>query len=127
MKRCQGIGDMLEDDVEHIHQMAARIELHTGRMTNKAQQPFIHSKIEAIINNKDIKTKIELSQQSAKRVFKRRNPEKDSTIKSVKLKIERVQTRIEALEEIETKPHASLAPIKFKSKWHVGYLFFNYK
>jgi hypothetical protein len=60
--------------------------------------------------------KIELSQQSAKRVFKRRNPVKDSTIKSAKLKIERVQTRIEALEEIETKPHASLAPIKFKSK-----------
>jgi hypothetical protein len=26
MKGLQGIGDMLEDDVEHIHQMAARIE-----------------------------------------------------------------------------------------------------
>jgi hypothetical protein len=26
MKQLQGIGDMLEDDVEHIHQMAARIE-----------------------------------------------------------------------------------------------------
>jgi predicted small metal-binding protein len=26
MKGLQGIGDMLEDDVEHINQMAARIE-----------------------------------------------------------------------------------------------------
>jgi hypothetical protein len=116
MKRCQGIGDMLEDDVEHIHQMAVRIEMHTSRMPNKAQQPFIHSKIEAIQNSTDVKMKIELSQQCAKRVFKRRNSEKDSTMKRTKIKIERDQTWIEALEEIETKHHASLAPIKFKSK-----------
>ena len=47
MKRCQGIGDMLEDDVEHIHQMAARTEMHTSRMPNKAHRQFIHSEIEA--------------------------------------------------------------------------------
>jgi hypothetical protein len=38
------------------------------------------------------------------------------SMKRTKLNIERDQMRIEALEEIETKPHASLAPIKFKSK-----------
>ncbi len=54
MKRCQGIGDILEDDVEHIHQMAVSIEMNTSRMPNKAQQPFIHSKIEAIQNSADI-------------------------------------------------------------------------
>jgi hypothetical protein len=31
MKRLRGIGDMLEDDVEHIHQMAAKIETQTSR------------------------------------------------------------------------------------------------
>ena len=80
---------MLEDDGEHIHQMAV---------------------------STDIKMKIELSLQGAKQVLKWRNSEKDSTMKRTKLKIERDQTWIEALEEIETKPHASLAPIKFKSK-----------
>jgi hypothetical protein len=29
MRECEGIGDMLEDDVEHIHQIAARIEART--------------------------------------------------------------------------------------------------
>jgi hypothetical protein len=76
IKRCQGIGDMLEDSVEHIHQMAARIETCTSRMLNKAQQPFIHTKIEAIQNSTNIKMKIELSQQCAKQAFKWRNSEK---------------------------------------------------
>ncbi len=107
---------MLEDDVEHIYQMAARIEKQTSRRTNKALQPFIHSKIEAIQNCNVIKGQIESSQQSAKRVFKCRDPEKDSTIKNKKLKIERDQTRLKALEEIENKPHANLEPMKFKSK-----------
>jgi hypothetical protein len=66
MKRCQGVRDMLEDDVEHIHQMAARIEMHTSRMANEAEQPFIRSEIEAIQKSTDIKMKIELSQQCAK-------------------------------------------------------------
>ncbi len=50
MKELEGIGDMLEDDVEHIHQIAARIESRTSRMKNKTQQAFVHSKIEAIQN-----------------------------------------------------------------------------
>jgi hypothetical protein len=116
MKRCQGIGDMLEDDVEHVHQMAARIEARTSRMTNKAQQPLIHSKIEAVQNSQQIKGKIEMSQQNAKRIFKKRNPEADSFIKNAKLKSERDQIREETLKLIEMKPHSILDPIKFKSK-----------
>jgi hypothetical protein len=41
MKKCQGIRDMLEDDVEHIHQIAARIEARTSRMKNKSQEAFV--------------------------------------------------------------------------------------
>ena len=63
---------MLEDDVEHIHQMAAKIETQTSRMTNKDLQPFIHAKIEAIQNCQEFKGKIELSQQqNAKRALKK--------------------------------------------------------
>jgi hypothetical protein len=116
MKRLQGIGDMLEDDVEHIYQMAARIEKQTSRRTNKALQPFIHSKIEAIQNCQEIKGKIELSQKNAKRTFKKskkRTPEADSLLKNSKLKTERDQMRIEMLQQIETKPHSNLNPIKF--------------
>jgi hypothetical protein len=52
--------------------------------------------------------------QIGKKSYKRcRDPEKDSMMKSKKFKIERDQTRLKALEVIETKPHASLEPIKF--------------
>jgi hypothetical protein len=54
MKEFQGIGDMLEDNTEHIHQIAARMESRTSGMKNKAQQTFVHSKIEAIQNSQDI-------------------------------------------------------------------------
>jgi hypothetical protein len=48
MGHFQGIGDTLEDDVERIHQICARIELHVSRMKNKTQQALVHSKMEAI-------------------------------------------------------------------------------
>jgi hypothetical protein len=86
MWRCEGIGDMLEDDVEHIHQMAARIESRTSRMTNKALQPFLHSKIEAIQNSHVIKQQIQSSQDNAKRASKERDPEADSFIRNKKLR-----------------------------------------
>ncbi len=62
--------------------------------------------IEVMQNSTDIKMKLESSQQCARQLFKRRNPEKDSTMKSIKLKMERDQMWVEALEVIETKPHA---------------------
>jgi hypothetical protein len=71
MKRLQGIGDMLEDDVEHVYQMAARIEMQASRMNKKALEPFIHSKVETIQNSQAMKKKIALSQQHAKRAFKK--------------------------------------------------------
>ena len=107
---------MLEDDVEHIHQIAARIESRTSRMTNKALQPFLHSKIEAIQNSQVMKQQIQSSKDNAKRVFKKRNPEANSFIRNKKLKAERDQMRVEILEKIETKTHLQLDPIKFKYK-----------
>jgi hypothetical protein len=48
MRWFQGIGDTLEDDVERIHQISAKIEAHVSRMKNKNQQANVHSKMEAI-------------------------------------------------------------------------------
>jgi hypothetical protein len=66
MKELQGIGDMLDDDVEHTHQIAARIESRTSQMKNKTQQAFVHSKIEAIQNSQDIAGKLEAPPLQAK-------------------------------------------------------------
>jgi hypothetical protein len=89
MKHCQGIGDMLEDNVEHMHQLAARIESCSSRMTNNALKLFIHLKVEAIQKCQEVKGKIELSRQHAKWAFKKRNPEVVSVLKNAKLKTER--------------------------------------
>jgi hypothetical protein len=68
MRKSKGIGDMLEDDVEHIHQIAARIEARTSQMKNETQQAFVHSKIEHIQNIQEIKAKLESSQKSKKKL-----------------------------------------------------------
>jgi hypothetical protein len=38
---------MLEDDVEHIHKKAAKIESGIGCMKNKEHQAIVHSRLEA--------------------------------------------------------------------------------
>jgi hypothetical protein len=43
MKRFNGTGDMLEDDVEHIHQKAAKIESRIGWMKKKEHQAYARS------------------------------------------------------------------------------------
>jgi hypothetical protein len=115
MRECEGIGDMLEDDVEHIHQIAARIEARTSRMKDKARQAFVHSKIEAIQNSQVIKAKLVASQEYAKRKFKKRNPELDSGLRNTKLKVERDCSRLQTLQLVQEKPDSSLPSVKFKS------------
>jgi hypothetical protein len=48
MRHLEGFGDTLEDDVEHMHQISARIEAGVSWMKNKDRQAFVHSKMEAI-------------------------------------------------------------------------------
>jgi hypothetical protein len=73
MRRFQGIGDTLEDDVERIHQVSAQIESCISRMKNKNQQAHVHSKMEAIQNSTSVKEQIQASQLLPKRLFKKRN------------------------------------------------------
>ena len=108
MRHFKGIGDTLEDDVERIHQIAAKIEARVSRMKNKAQQAVVHSKMEAIQNCILVKDKIEASQLLSKRVFKKRNIELCAQERGKKMKKERDDSRTETLHLLESKPHAKL-------------------
>jgi DNA-binding PucR family transcriptional regulator len=101
--------------VEHIHQIAAKIETRTSRMKDKSKQAFVHSKIEAIQNSQEIKSKLAVSKEDAKRNFKKRNIELDSEQRQHKQKLERDSSRLETLELLQQKPDSSLPHLKFKS------------
>jgi hypothetical protein len=58
MRDFNGIGDTMEDSMEMMHEISARIESLIGRMNKKCQQAFIHSKIESIISNDEVRGKI---------------------------------------------------------------------
>jgi hypothetical protein len=47
-----GINDMLEDDLEHLHQISKKISDRTSRIKNKHQQALSHSQMEAKLQNK---------------------------------------------------------------------------
>jgi len=55
----QGIGDSLEDDIEHMYQISARIKSRVSQMKNKDQQALVHSRLEAIASNVEVITNIE--------------------------------------------------------------------
>ncbi len=54
VKQLGGIGDVLEDGLEHLHQTSAKISSCVSRMKNKDQQVFVHSKLEAKQNNIEV-------------------------------------------------------------------------
>jgi hypothetical protein len=116
MRRFQGIGDTLEDDVERIHQISAKIESRVSRMKNKGQQAHVHSKMEAIQNCNLVKEKIEASQTLSKRVFKKRNIELCAYERSIRLKKERDDSRAETQRYVSEKPHAPMVTSHERSK-----------
>jgi len=97
MRRFNGIGDMLEDDVEHIHQIAAKIEARVSQMKNKNAQANVHSKMEAMQNSREIREATEKSVQLSKRVLKN---ELQTASKVVEAKEERESKRMETLQRI---------------------------
>jgi hypothetical protein len=52
INRLGGIGDRLEDDLEHLHQTSKKISHRTSKIKNKIQQAESHSKMEIMLNNK---------------------------------------------------------------------------
>ena len=108
MQRFGGIGDTLEDDVEHLHQMSARIESRVTRMKNKGQQAFVHSKIEVIQNCASVKQKIEESKMAAKHVIIKRNLDQCAVARAKKAKLERDQERADTLASLDHHNHSQV-------------------
>ena len=100
VERFGGIGDMLEDDLEHLHQQSKKISDRTSRIKNKVQQAISHSKMEAKLQNKEIIQKTLESRADSMRTFKKRR-----TDSKVEAKIERDLARMEKVAEVEAKPH----------------------
>jgi hypothetical protein len=44
-QRLGGFGDLLEDDLEHLHQISKSISDRTSRIKCKEKQAFVHSKL----------------------------------------------------------------------------------
>ena len=103
----QGIGDTLEDDIEHMHQISARIESRVSRMKNKEQQAFVHSRMEAIESNVEVIAKIEERKVEAKRKIKSATLE-GAEIRAKRLKKERDDRRVQAAISIQQTSYAKL-------------------
>lgn len=101
MKAFQGIGDTMEDDIGMMHQVAARIESHVGRMKNKDQQALVHSEMEAIVSNIEVKEKIYQVKKETTHIFNERNAECFAVLKSKKLKEERDEKRSQTSEIVK--------------------------
>jgi len=108
MRRFGGIGDTLEDDVEHLHQMSARIESRVSRMKNKGQQAFVHSKIEVIQNCAAVKQHIEDSKMAAKRVIINRNQDLCAVSRAKRAKLERDEERAQTLTSLQHHNHSQV-------------------
>jgi hypothetical protein len=106
MKQLGGFGDLLKDDLEHLHQMSKAISNRTSSIKNKQQQAFLHSKIEAKLNNKDIKAIIQQVEVDTKRVLKKQPLNYISKIDMAK--IERDSNRMDTLVQEERKEHNKL-------------------
>jgi hypothetical protein len=61
-----GFGDMLEDDVEMMHQIAGRFESRASKIKGLEKQALSHAKMEAIMHSKDVQKNIKDSQKTAK-------------------------------------------------------------
>jgi hypothetical protein len=108
MRAFEGIGATMEDDVEMMHQISARIESCIGRMNNKGQQAFIHLKMESITRNVEVKGRIKQVMQELTHMFKKRNAEHCAVTRAKKMKEERDEKRNINAETVEKSDYATL-------------------
>jgi len=85
-KRIGGIGDLLEDDLEHIHQISKKITDQTSRIKNKMQQARSHSQMEEKLNNREIMARTIESKDESKHLFKKQRV--DATARAAQAKVE---------------------------------------
>ena len=106
VERLKGIGDLLEDDLEHLHQMSKKITDRTSRIKNKNQQARSHSQMEAKLYNAEIITRTQQSQAESKRVYKRKRV--DAVQRAVIAKKERDEHRMETILTVEENPYSRM-------------------
>lgn len=112
VQRLGGIGDLLEDKLEHLHQMLKTFGERTNRTKNKVEQAESHFKIEVKNNNKEIRALITKMKQESKWGFKKRRV--DSSAKGVQAKLERGNSQIEMPAAVEEKPYTRIFFMKMK-------------
>ncbi len=106
INRLGGMSDRPEDDLEHLHQTSKQISHRTSKIKNKIQQAESHSKIETMLNNKEIKAVTNKVKRESKREFKKRRV--DGIASGLKAKVERDQSWLETLSVVEEKPYAGI-------------------
>jgi phage gpG-like protein len=118
MRLFGGIGDILEDDVEMMHQIAGRFEHRTARLKNPGMRALVHARMEAITHSKDVMHHVAQSLKRSKRKFKNRNTKLSKDHKAKRKKIERDTQRIATANDIQAKPFTKLITNydKLKSK-----------
>ena len=103
MEQLGGFGDLLEDDLEHLHQTSKRITDRTSRIKSKMQQALSHSKIEAKQNHIEVRDATMKQKIDSKREFKVRKA--DAISRGVEAKAERDEKRMTTLVSVEQKQH----------------------
>jgi hypothetical protein len=104
MEQLGGFGDLLEDDLEHLHQMSKRITDRTSRIKSRTQQTLSHSKIEAKQNHVEVRDATMKQKLEFKREFKVVR-EADAISRGVEAKAERDEKRMTTLTAVEQKHH----------------------
>ncbi len=69
MRLYSGIGDLLEDDVEKMHQIAGRFESWVSRIKGANSRVVAQAKMEAVSINNNVTKHVETSQYLPKRKF----------------------------------------------------------
>jgi hypothetical protein len=106
MQRLNGFGDLLEDDLKHLHLISKTISDSTSHIKSKEQQALMHSKLEAKCNNNHIKSNISKSQEQGRQAFKKCTF--DAMVKSIIQKEERDASHMKTLDVLEERKHLIL-------------------
>ena len=66
MRKFKGFGDLLEDDVEKIHQIAGNYEARSSRLKSASGRAVAQAKMEAMSHNNSVQKTIQFSKQLSK-------------------------------------------------------------
>jgi hypothetical protein len=97
-----GFGDILEDDVEMVHQIAGRFKSRASKIKGHEKQALLPAKMEAIMHSNDVQKNIKESQQKAKCALVINKKEE----RMKRLKSERDKAWVMPNNEIQKQPYS---------------------